>query len=213
MATRVIPSLMACSALLLASCGPKTLTLPEQPVERAAMCGSVAAATARSTTDINSPLSLEAIGSVLHYPMLAASSGEAFSADTAAAVQKRMAALQDRVAESKWQDMVQPCLDAFPAAAIERVTLPADRFEAQLGCDELGDFLRSSLEMQEEYVNELGKYRDLGNKLEPSVAAGIQARAGSGMAAQQEERRKALAAMAKAGPPVAVMRECLARFG
>ena len=46
------------SALLLASCGPKTLTLPEQPVERAATCGVVAADSARlATRDIQAPLS------------------------------------------------------------------------------------------------------------------------------------------------------------
>lgn len=194
---------LALSALLLASCGPKSLELPDDPVERAATCGAVAAASARSTTNFDSPLSLEAIGRVLHYPILAASSGESYSAGTAARVQQRMSELQDRVVESKWQELIPACRQAFPATAVEEVTLPGDRFEAQLGCDELGDFLRTSLEAQEEYVNELGEYRQLSNKLDPVLAGG----------AQQDARRKALAAMAKAGPPVAVMRECLARFG
>lgn len=194
---------LALSALLLSSCGPKTLALPEDPVERAATCGAVAAASERSTTNFDSPLSLEAIGRVLHYPILAASSGGTYSPDTAAKVQARMSDLQDKVVESKWQELIPACREAFPATAIEEVTLPTARFEAQLGCDELGDFLRSSLEAQDEYVNELGEYRQLSNKLDPVVAG----------RAQQDARRKALAAMAEAGPPVAVMRECLARFG
>lgn len=203
----------ALAASLVASCGPKSLELPQDPLDRAAMCGAVAAAAARSATDIHSPLTLEGIGRVLHYPMLAASSGESFSTDTAAEVQKRMADVQDRVAESKWRELMPTCRAAFPATAVETVMLPADRFEAQLGCDELGDFLRDSLEEQEEYVNELGQYRQLSNKLDPTLASGLRSRAGAEQAAQQEERRKALAAFAKLGPPVAVMRQCLVQFG
>jgi len=202
MTSRSVPSL-ALAALLLASCGPKTLALPADPVERAATCGAVAAASARSATNFDKPLSLEAIGRVLHYPLLAASSGATYSADTAAKVQERMSELQDRVVDSKWQELIPACREAFPATAVDEVSLPGSRFEAQLGCDELGDFLRSSLEAQDEYVNELGEYRQLSNKLDPVLAGG----------AAQAERRKALAAMAKAGPPVAAMRECLERFG
>jgi hypothetical protein len=145
--------------------------------------------------------------------MLAASAGESFSTDTAAAVQTRMSQLQDSIVEAKWQDLIPACHAAFPAAAVEQVTLPTDRFVAQLGCDELGDFLRSSLEAKEEYLKELGEYRQLRRKLEATLAAGLRSRAGSENDAQQEERRKSLATMTKAGPPVAVMRACLARFG
>jgi hypothetical protein len=209
----VARTIIAACGLSLASCGPQALVLPEKPVDRAATCGSVAAASARAATAVGAPLSLEAIGRVLHYPMLAGSAGEEFSSDIAAAVQTRMSELQDSIGEGKWQDLIPACNAAFPAAAINQVTLPADRFAAQLGCDELGDFLLSSLEAQEEYLNELGEYRQLTNKLEMPVASGLRSRAGSDPDAREEERRKALATMAKAGPPVAVMRACLARFG
>lgn len=208
--TRII---IASCVWLLASCGPKALVLPEEPVDRAATCGAVTAASARAATAVGAPLSLESIGRVLHYPMLAGSAGEGFSSDTAATVQTRMSELQDSIGEGKWQDLIPACNAAFPAAAIDQVTLPTDRFVAQLGCDELGDFLRSSLEAKEEYLNELGEYRQLRNKLETTVAAGLRGRAGSDPDAQQEERSKALATMAKEGPPVAVMRACLVRFG
>lgn len=212
MKARVTRSIIAACACLAASCGPKTLVLPEEPLERAATCGAVTAASARAATAVEAPLPLESIGRVLHYPMLAGSTGESFSSDTAEAVQTRMSELQDSIVEGKWQDLVPACKAAFPAAAIEQVTLPSDRFVAQLGCDELADFLRSSLEAKEEYLKELGEYRQLRRKLENTLAAGLSSRAGSDTAAQQE-RRKALATMAKAGPPVAVMRACLARFG
>lgn len=213
MARSTTATLIALSAWLPASCGPKTLILPEEPVERAATCGAVAAAAGRSATNFDAPLSLEAIGRVMHYPMLAGSVGESFSSETATKVQKRMAELQDSIVESKWQELIPACKAAFPAAAVDSVTLPADRFDAQLGCDELGDFLRSSLNQQEAYENEIGEYRQLSNKLDPLLAPQLRSRAGSASAAHQEERRKALAAMAKLGPPVAVMRACVARFG
>jgi hypothetical protein len=145
--------------------------------------------------------------------MLAGSAGASFSPEVAAAVQKRMSELQDSIVEGKWQDLVPACKAAFPATAIGEVKLPGERFEAQLGCDELGDFLLSSLEAQKSYLNELGEYRQLTNKLEMPVATGLRSRAGADPAARQEERHKALATMAKAGPPDAVMRACLARFG
>ena len=76
---------LACAALL-GSCGPKTLTLPDQPIDRAATCGVVAAAEARAASkDIKAPLPFDAMGRVLHYPLLAGATGESFSSDNATA--------------------------------------------------------------------------------------------------------------------------------
>ena len=124
-----------------------------------------------------------------------------------------MTALQERISEGNWKALIPACQTAFPAAEVKEVKLPVDRFDAQLGCVELGDFLRSALEEQPEYANELGEYRDLSVKLEGTLATGLRSRAGKDPGARQNERREALATMAKAGPPVAVLRECLARFG
>ena len=203
----------ALCAVLLASCGPRTLTLPDDPIDRAATCGAVAAAAERGAAGVGAPLPLEAIARVLHYPMLAGSAGQSFSSAEAGKVQRRMAELQDSVAEGKWQELIPACRSAFPATAVTAVELPADRFDAQLGCDELSDFLRSSIDEQEGYANELGEYLRLSGKLDSAVAAGLQSRAGSDRTEQQEERRKALATMARAGPPIAVMRACVGRFG
>ncbi len=210
----MIRPLLITSTLLLASCGPKPLVFPEQLVDRAATCGVVAADSARlATRDIQAPLSFDAIGRIIHYPLLAGSTGGSFSPETAAHVQTRMTELQDRISEGKWQELIPACRAAFPATAVERVKLPVDRFDAQLGCDELGDFLRTALEEQTEYTNELAQYSDLSMKLDVTLGTGLRSRAGADLRAQEEQRRKALATIAKAGPPIAVMRECLARFG
>ncbi len=198
------------AAMLLASCGPKTLVLPEEPVDRAATCGAVAAASGRLATGVAAPLPLEAIGKVLHYPMLAGSAGDSFSTDTATQVQDRMAELQDSIGEGKWQELIPACQAAFPATAVDEVILPADTRTARLGCDELGDFLRSALKVQEEYAKELGEYRRLSNEFERRAGGRS---SGSSRAAAKNEQDKALATMVKAGPPVAVMRQCLKRFG
>ena len=161
--------LLLTSALLIASCGPKSLTLPEQPMDRAATCGVVAVAEGRlGTADIKAPLPFDAMGRVLHYPLLAGSTGDSFSSEAAADVQKRMTDLQDSVTEGKWQELIPACRAAFPATAVSEVKLPPDRLDAQLGCYELGDFMRSALEEQGKYDNELGEYRQLDYKLDAS---------------------------------------------
>ena len=200
--------------LLLASCGPRSLALPEQPVDRAATCGVIAAQSARlATHDIQAALPFEAMGRIIHYPLLAGSAGGSFSSDTAKQVQTRMTELQERIGEGKWKELIPACQTAFPAAELKQVRLPDDRFDAQLGCVELGDFMRSALEEQHEYANELGEYRDLGTKLEGTLANGLRSRAGKDLAARQDKRRKALAMMANAGPPISVLQECMTRFG
>lgn len=210
----MVGRLLTVSALLLASCGPKALALPEEPVDRAATCGVIEAQSARlATRDIQVTLPFEAMGRIIHYPLLAGSAGGSFSSEVAAKVQARMSELQDGISEGKWQELVPACRTAFPPTAVQQVKLPDDRFDAQLGCVELGDFLQSSLEDQAEYGNELAEYRELSRKLETTVTAGLRGRAGAALPARIEERHKALAAIAGAGPPVAVMRQCLARFG
>jgi hypothetical protein len=211
---KMIGRLLVAGALLLASCGPKALALPEEPVDRAATCGVIEAQSARlATHDIQASLPFEAMGRIIHYPLLAGSADGSFSSEVGAKVQARMSELQEGISEGRWQELVPACRTAYPATAVQQVELPADRFDAQLGCVELGDFLQSSLEEQAEYGNELAEYREFGRKLETAMTAGLRSRAGADLGARIEERHKALAAIAKAGPPVAVMRQCLARFG
>jgi len=206
--------LFLASALLITSCGPKSLELPAQPIDRAATCGVVAAAEARAgTADIKAPLSFASMQRILQYPLLAGSTGDSFVPESASAVQSKMTELQGRIIAGKWQDLVPACKAAFPATAITKLELPADRFQAQLGCYELADFIRSALEKGGEYDNELSAYHELSMKLDPVLGAGLSSRGGTDFKSQQEQRHKALATIVKAGPPTEVMRQCVAKFG
>ena len=72
--------MLMAGALSLASCGPKSLDLPQQPVERAATCGVIAANAARAAlTDIKADIPFDGIGRVLHYTLLGGSAGGEFS--------------------------------------------------------------------------------------------------------------------------------------
>lgn len=208
-------SALALAALALASCGgPKALTLPADPVDRAATCGIVAAAEARSATDVNQPLPLAAQGHVLHYALLAASQDGRFSADTAGAVSKQMTALQADVINGKWQDLEPACRTAYPAAsATEEVELPKDRLNAQLGCSELAQFTATALEADKRYSTQVAQYRQLRAKLSDRMGPALRARMGSNLTAQRAAGDKALAAMAQLGSPVAVLDQCLKTFG
>ena len=202
------------AALLLGACGPGALTLPEQPTDRAATCGVVAAAEARATAEMGTALPFEAQGRILHYALLAASDGEEFVPETANAVARRMSELQDEITSGDWQSLSPACAAAYPASAVTAVTLPSDRFDAQLGCDALGDFMTTALRGSErDYGNELAAYHDLSQTLGQALAPAMRNRVGADLEAQQKARRSALARAARLGSPVSVMRLCIKRYG
>jgi hypothetical protein len=203
------------AALLLAGCGPKALALPDQPIDRAATCGVAAAAAARlAVADVKAPLPLAEHARIVHYALLAASEGGEFQPAAANAVSRRMSVLQDRVTSGKWQDLVPACAAAYPATAKGDPKLPDDLFAARLQCNELAQFLTNALKSQEtSYGNEIASYRNLRIGLNDAIAPGLTALAGSGVAAQQRARHKALAEASRLGAPVAVMARCIDRFG
>ena len=212
---RVVAFVVAGAGLLTASCGPEKLVLPEQPIDRAATCGVIAAIQERAATaDIKAPLPFEAQEHILHYALLAGSEGESFSTEKSNAVVKRMSELQGEITEGKWQGLVDPCREAFPIAHQNEVKLPEDGFDAQLQCDELGDFLTSALQSQDvHYAARLNEYDEVARKLNLRLGPGLRSRAGSDLEAQREARRKALAKAAKLGSPSAVMKQCVERYG
>lgn len=200
--------------LLLAGCGPKSLALPADPVDRAATCGVVTAATARTAlTDVKAPLPLAAQGKIFHYALLAASEGGEFTAETANRVNKRMGQLQESITGGKWKALAPACDAAFPLAGKTEVTLPEARLDAQLACEELAEFASVALDGEEvNYGNELAAYRRMRSELNDALGPGLRARAGSDLDAQTRERKRALAAAAKLGSPVAVLDACAERF-
>lgn len=205
---------LAGAALILAGCGAKSLELPADPVDRAATCGVVAAATARTAvSDVQAPLPLAAQGRIFHYALLAASAGETFEAETANRVNKRMGELQESITGGKWQALGPACDSAFPEAGKTQVTLPEARLDAQLACEELAEFTSVALEGEERnYGNELAGYRRMRSALNDALGPGLRARAGSNLEAQARERKRSLAAAAKLGSPIAVLDACAERF-
>ncbi len=206
---------LAVCILPLASCGgPRALELPADPVDRAATCGVVAAAAARTAvTDVQAPLPLAAQGKIFHYALLAASGGGAFEAETANRVNKRMRELEAGITGGKWQDLVPACDSAFPATTKADVALPSERFEAQIACEELAEFTAIALEGSERHFgNELAAYRRMRTELNDALAPGLRARAGAGSEAQSRERNRGLAAAAALGSPIPVLDKCRERF-
>ncbi|MEO7825648.1 MAG: hypothetical protein ABIR60_00770 [Allosphingosinicella sp.] len=210
---KLVPASLAC-ALTLAACGAKPLELPADPVDRAATCGVVAAAAARTAvTDVKAPLPLAAQGKIFHYALVTASKGGTFEPETANRINKRMREVEAGITGGKWRDLVPVCDSAFPLTAKTDVQLPAGRFEAQIACEELAEFTSVALEGSEvNFGNELAGYRRMRSELNDALAPGLRAKAGSSSQAQKRERNLALAAAAALGSPIPVLDKCVERF-
>ena len=208
-------ALSACAAML-ASCGPKALSLPDDPIARAATCGVVAAASARAGSAVaQAPLAFADQGHVMHYAMLAGAQGDRFDQAKAAAVVKRMSDIESGITEAAWPTLVEPCKAAFPQAqASGPIALPRDPVRARLGCYMLSDFLTSALRSQRAtYRHEMDAYDALERDLDVSIGKAMTQRGGVSFGRMQEVRLDALAAAVKLGPPMAVMDACLKRYG
>src|SRR5690349_19495041 len=107
---------VSAAALALSSCGPKQLALPNNPVDRAATWAVVSAAEARlQSPEAKVDLDFNAQTVINHYAKLGASEGRNFSAKQATAVVNRMGELEADINNAKWQDLVAPCNQAYPA--------------------------------------------------------------------------------------------------
>lgn len=209
----ITPALLG---LVLSGCGQKQLALPDDPIDRAATCGVVAAAGARAgTSNIAAPLPFEQQGKTMHYAMLEASEGKAFDTARAAAVVDRMPQLEGNITGGKWQELAKPCADAYPATQIATPTLPADTALARRGCYALGAFLARALGSQDAaYGDRLTEYGKMNRALDPKLGADLAAKGIKSDSDQATElRNTALATMVKAGQPMAVMTSCLEKFG
>lgn len=206
--------LAICSSLLLASCGPQALTLPDQPTDRAATCGIVAAAGARlAVTDVSAPLPLADHGRIVHYALLAATESGEYDTESAGAVSRRMQSLQAQVTAGEWQPLAAACKTAYPAAEKQDVALPEDKFEAQIQCNELARFMTEALSGQaSSYRNEIADYRHLHERLNDRIAPALNAKAGPEISDQRKLRHRALADASRLGAPIATLSRCLERF-
>ena len=212
---KLVPVIPAC-ALTLAACGAKSLELPADPVDRAATCGVVAAAAARTAVDrrqgaaaarrAGQDLPLCPAGRVRR-GRVRGRDGEPDQQAHARARggdhRRQMAAISSRSATS-----------AFPATAKTEIELPSGRFEAQIACEELAEFTSVALEGSEsafrQRARRLSRMRtELNDAPRPGPA-----RPGRHPTreAQSRERDQALAAAAALGSPIPVLDKCIERF-
>jgi hypothetical protein len=211
-AKAVVPTLAV--ALMMAGCGEKTPTLPADPVEQAATCGVVLAATQRGAAGVKGDLTAEAQMRIFHYPLLAASRGASFDHDVADAVFKRMPALFDQTIKGEWQTLQPACAAAFPQAQIAAPKLPTAPLDSAAQCYAMVNFMRKALGGLGGSYEEAGsRYGVLATKLDAQLSTAL-TRAGI----RSDEARKrhadaALAAAAKLGQPPALLDQCATKFG
>jgi hypothetical protein len=203
-------------AAALSSCGPKTLALPADPIDRAATCGVVAAAAARAgSAAIDAPLDFEDQGRIMHYAMLAGAEGDRFAKDKAAAVVERMPQLEASITGEKWNTLIEPCEAAYPGTRPSAdIKLPSDPLQSQMSCYMLSDFLTTALRSQEpDYRDQIVRYDAMERTLYARIGRTVAAQGGLDYDGMQNARNEAMAVAVKLGPPMAVMDQCLDRYG
>ena len=163
------------------------------------------------------PLPLAAQGRILHYALLAASADGRFSAETG----RRRQQADGRAAggcrpAANGRIWSRACRAAFPAAAgAGDVELPKDRLDAQLGCSELAQFSATALESDKRlWRPKSTRYRQLRATLSDRMGPALRTRAGSEPAPRSVSRAtRRWRRWRSFGSPVAVLDECLKKFG
>ena len=203
----------AMAALLLAGCGKKTAELPTDPVELAATCGVVAAASERETAGFKGDLSADAQGRILHYAMLYASESGSLETDKVNAVSKRMPALFDNTIKGKWQTLRPGCASAFPATQVTEPTLPGKPVDSMLECYVMTDFLRKALSAQgASYAQAATRYGVLTGKLDVEMSPALRAAGLRNGDALTSRKAEALASATKLGQPPALVSACEKKY-
>ncbi len=212
MSKAVLPPLLI--ALLLAGCAGKAPTLPDDPIDKAASCGVVAAATARATAGVKGDLPAEAQEGIFHYPLLAGSTGKSFDDVAAQKVFQRMPKLFDTVVVDGWETLKPACAAAFPQTEITQPTLPAGRLDSMLQCYVVADFMRKSLGSAGGSYGEASMRLNLfTSKLDAKMTPVLAAAGLKNGPKLQEKRAEALAAAARMGQPQTVIAACMKKYG
>ena len=208
-------ALAAASMMLLATCGPKKLSLSNDPIDKAATCAVVSAADARlKAPDGKGDLDFEAQTRIIHYAMLAGAQGQDFSAARASAVVTRMNALQEDITNNRWKSLIEPCDRAYPVVKkTAGIELPKNRFDAALGCTSMGDFLVKTVSSDDSRsIDRFSSFSRMKRELDDSIGSGLKARGAGDGEKRRALQEAALVRMTKLGAPAAVMNVCTARF-
>jgi hypothetical protein len=125
-----------------------------------------------------------------------------------------MSDLQGKITEGKWQKLAAPCDAAFPEVnKTTGIELPAAKFDAQLGCYAMGDFLTRAVQTTDSQGEErLATYGKMHRELDRSIGAGLKARGVSKVKKTQLLKGVALGQMTRLGAPSEVMKICTDRF-
>jgi hypothetical protein len=201
-------------ALILAGCAKQAPKLPTDPLDQAAACGVVAAASEREVAGAKGELPADAQARILHYAMLYASTGKSLDQDKVNAVSKRMPALFDQTIQGDWQSLRPSCASAFPASAVKQPLLPPKPLDAMLQCDALAEFLRKALADQgSTYGEAANAYGTFIEKLDPKMSVPLRAAGLHSGDALRDKKLEALAAAARLGQPPAVIDACEKKYG
>ena len=208
----LLPVLAA--ALALPGCAGKAPSLPDDPIEKAASCGVVAAASEREVAGVKGDLPAEAQERIFHYPLLAGSTGKSFDDESAQKVFQRMPKLFDHVVQGDWRTLKPACAAAFPQTQVAQPTLPAGKLDSMLQCYVLADFMRKSLgSVGGSYGEASTKYGVFTARLDGKVSVALAAAGIRNGPVLQRRRAEALAAAARMGQPPAVIAACTKKFG
>lgn len=211
---REIMTFALSGALLLSGCAKQGPTFPADPLDQAATCGVITAASEREAAGAKGELPADAQARILHYAMLYASTAKALDPDKVNAVSRRMPALADQTIKGKWQKLQPACAAAFPATQIKQPELPAKPFDAMLQCDALAEFLRKALADQgPTYALAANEYGTFIEKLDPKLSVALRAAGLHNGDALQRRKQEAVSAAAKLGPPPAVIDACEKKYG
>lgn len=203
------------TALLLTACGPKQLALPANPIDKAATCAVVSAADARlKNPNAKGDLDFDAQTRIIHYAMLAGIDGEGFSTKNASAVVSRMSEVEAVTTSSKWQDLVAPCDQAFPEVKkTVGIALPEARFDAQLGCYAMADFLVKTVTTTDPKAQDrFAAFQKMKRDLDASIGATMKARGTASYEKTLDLKQAALVKMTRLGAAAEVMKMCTERF-
>jgi hypothetical protein len=202
-------------ALLLAGCGPKQLALPSDPIDKAATCAVVSAASSRAASpNVKGDLGFDAQTRILHYAMLEASEGGAFSAKKASEVVSRMGEVEKKVTDGKWQQLAASCDEAYPAVKkTTGIELPKAKFDAELGCYSLGDFLVKTVTTSDPAAQaRLAELMQMRRDLDGPIGSGLKARGATDYEHTLEMKQGALGKIIKLGAPAETLKICTGRF-
>lgn len=207
--TREILILPVSIVLVLGGCGQRAPKFPSDPLDQAAACGVIAAATEREATGAKGELPADAEARILHYAILYASTGKALDQDQVNAVSRRMPALFEKTVQGNWQSLRSTCASTFPPSQIRHPVLPPKPLDAMLQCNALVGFLRNALGDQGwTYGAAANAYGAFIDKLNPGLSAALRV---AGLRASGDVRQKTLEALAAAvrlGQPPAVIEAC-----